>query len=375
MTEDMERHSPRRAPNASAVGHLSVPPTNRIDIVQALRGIAALAVVVLHVLMVTVFADREGPPYGLWLMASAVDVFFIVSGFVMVVSAANRRPTVREFLWARVLRIVPLYWLAMALYLPIIAGLGQGLPPWHEALRSYLFIPYVRSGSGLPYPMLGIGWTLNYEMMFYLVFGATLLLGRRLQVLAIAVFFAGLVASRAVLTDLDAASLRLTSPLLFEFVGGMVLGLWLPRLSRAPLALGLAMIAAAVAVAAAGFFVDVKVPRFVQFGGPAFLLVAGCLVVQRHLVVPRLLMVLGAASYSLYLFHIIAVDAVLLVVPRGSVRDPVLVPVLIVISLIAGFAAHRWFERPLLAHNARKHRAARQPIVSPAVPAAVQVGN
>jgi exopolysaccharide production protein ExoZ len=333
------------------------PGTDRIDVIQALRGIAAFIIVVLHALMLSYFADREGT-YGLWLMASGVDVFFVVSGFVMVVSTARRRPAARAFLWARVLRIVPLYWLAIALYLPVTAASAHGLPAWHEVLRSYLFIPYTDSRSGLPYPVLGIGWTLNYEMMFYLVFGATLFLGGRLQLLALTVFFAGLVALRAVLPELDATSQRLTSPIVFEFVGGMVLGMLLPRLSRAPLALGLAMIAAAALGVMPGFFVDVELPRLVQFGAPAVLLVAGCLVVQRHAAVPRVLVALGAASYSLYLFHMVAIDAALLVVPRGALPDPVLVPLLVALALAAGVAGHRWLEKPLLAYVARRRRMA-----------------
>ena len=159
----------------------------RITAIQALRGIAALAVAIGHARIAAYWLARRygegGPPpgqFGGW----GVDLFFVISGFVMVHASAEwfARPGARGvFVKRRLIRIVPLYWLATllvffgALLRPDLFNSTTANVP--ELLKSLFFIPY-RKESGHMFPMLFVGWTLNYEMYFYLFFGLSLAFGR-----------------------------------------------------------------------------------------------------------------------------------------------------------------------------------------------------
>ena len=151
--------------------------------IQALRGFAAALVVVLH---------ATGQPFGMeaskpwvWMRGHAgVDIFFVISGFVMAISATGQgRPTAGEFLRRRILRIVPLYWiftlvmLAKILAVKVHPGLGRDVvhlqTPIGYVLASLFFIPY-RNSQGDIAPVLAVGWTLSFEMLFYLLFALAL---------------------------------------------------------------------------------------------------------------------------------------------------------------------------------------------------------
>ncbi len=136
--------------------------------IQALRAIAALSVVLCHCFKYYGQAIN-GSPIGQWdRLGSGVDLFFVISGFVMVYGplfGAQGGPL--TFMRHRLARIVPLYWAATTIWLL----LGQ---PFHttELLGSYFFIPYPSFGFN---PLYGVGWTLNFEMLFYTVFSVCLL--------------------------------------------------------------------------------------------------------------------------------------------------------------------------------------------------------
>ena len=134
----------------------------------------------------TIFAD------GFWLFGQAgVDIFFVISGFIMWVTTHDRPTTPLRFMTNRIVRIVPLYWLitlavaAMAFAVPSLFR-GVVLTPEH-VIKSLLFIPHYYPGMPTRvWPLLLPGWTLNYEMVFYLVFAIALLLPRRLMIPLIA---------------------------------------------------------------------------------------------------------------------------------------------------------------------------------------------
>ena len=118
-----------------------------------------------------------------WL--AGVDIFFVISGFIMVYASSRwfgsaRAP--RVFLAHRIARIVPLYWATMMVYLAVLL-----LTPWllnseylapHFVIASFLFIPAARP-DGLVQPLYSLGWTLNYEMFFYALFAIAIAFPRR----------------------------------------------------------------------------------------------------------------------------------------------------------------------------------------------------
>jgi exopolysaccharide production protein ExoZ len=163
--------------------------TNRsIRFIQVFRGIAALLVVLWH-------ASRYVGPYGtgtgaMLFQAGAsmgVDLFFLISGFIMVYTTASNDGSfhyLMDFFVKRLTRIWPVWAIALIIYIAAKWDLSYltDIPKLKWFLHSLAFIPTGGvSGDIAPvfgFPILGVGWTLNYEMYFYLFFGACMLFGR-----------------------------------------------------------------------------------------------------------------------------------------------------------------------------------------------------
>lgn len=172
----------------------------RFDAVQVLRGLAAALVVFEHGLM-NWAAKAVVPgkmPHFPDMGDYGVKLFFCISGFIIVHTAATLPPgweSTRQFWRRRMQRIVPLYWIMTTVYLVKMVMSGEGVGVG-EVLMSFFFIPYVNP-HGLVQPILGQGWSLNYEMLFYLTFGAMFFLPRRWHALAVAGLMTALAAARA----------------------------------------------------------------------------------------------------------------------------------------------------------------------------------
>ena len=150
----------------------------RLDTVQGLRATAALLVVVNHSVLTLIEKAGHDTAYQsvAWMLGSiGVKIFFLISGFIMTVAhhqdfGMHGAPT--GFLRRRFMRIVPLYWLATAVYVIKINFQGASTPV-ADVLRSTAFIPYVNH-AGIMEPVYGLGWTLNYEMFFYTIYALSI---------------------------------------------------------------------------------------------------------------------------------------------------------------------------------------------------------
>jgi exopolysaccharide production protein ExoZ len=327
--------------------------------IQALRAIAAIAVVVSHIAGYE-FERQLGLPSplpGAQNGAAGVDLFFVISGFVMVYASERffrRAAGPQEFFLRRVARIAPLYWVMTSIivaYLLLQYGSMEAAKFSPGAvLASYLFIPYPQT-DGFMAPVHGVGWSLNYEMFFYLCFCLALPLGRRPGVLSVILLLAGLVTvNRAwrLPPPLD----YLTRPIVLEFAMGMLVALVLREGFRLP---GI-LCAALVASGAAGFFFlpwYMGIDHFVVWGVPSAVVVAGLTLGGPTLKpgpLSRAIAFMGDASYSLYLVHPLAIT-----LPRrlfGMYVNPAAAPILylailFIIALTAACAVHTLFERPL----------------------------
>lgn len=303
------------------------PPKDRLPGIQALRGLAALAVVVRHAL-------TETADFG-WvsLMGGAgVDIFFVISGFVMAYTSDGM--SARTFLARRLARIVPIYWLC-TLFLVAVAASGvayqsQNISPSH-VFASLLFFD--------PNPVLFVGWSLNYEIFFYLLFAATLALGlARWTVVVIPLLMLASVAS-----GLPGVS----RPIVLEFAFGVVLGWAYMRGLSGRLALPAAALAAALFVLTSviGAQSPTKVlsedVRWLWWGGPALLTVYASLYWK-----PRWTL-LGDASYSVYLVQVFVMTlmAKALLYPATPVWLAIVLAV--VFSLVLGVVVHLTVEKPM----------------------------
>ena len=307
--------------------------------IQILRGIAATMVVLYHL------PDLIGLPSPT-LLSGGVDLFFVISGFVITISSMGKRDDVRGFIWKRLLRIVPLYWLVT-----LVAVLIWSLPSTRpvrldELMMSLLFIPYLDTASGYLQPLLAVGWTLNLELFFYALFAATMFLRPAHQFVALTLIFALLAAAKSLPGPWGVFGFYMT-PLLLEFAAGMALALALPRLMSLPQLAGAALLLAG-AVTLLLFGRSPDLPRELAQGLPAVLIVAGAVAIEPWLRSRPLapLHALGDASYALYLTHLLVLAALRPVVvgwPWWAAAALMLAACIVVAQ-----AMYRLVEQPLL---------------------------
>jgi exopolysaccharide production protein ExoZ len=193
--------------------------------IQFLRGVAALGVLGFHA------ASRAGGSFGVG--AAGVDIFFVISGFIMWVVTSRRTPKPGQFLARRAERIVPLYWL-VTLATATAAILAPSAfpamrPTASHVVQSLFFIPH-RDPTGLIAPLIVPGWTLNYEIFFYLLFAGSLMAPARLRVWLVSGVLAALVALRPLGDITNSAWATYTDPILLEFAAGSWSGDYRPWL-------------------------------------------------------------------------------------------------------------------------------------------------
>ena len=318
-------------------------PLNTLYGIQYLRAAAAIAVVLFHA------AEKLG--YSFAIGAVGVDVFFVVSGFIMWVVAERRSPTPLSFLRGRIRRIVPVYWMATAV---MIAGGVVGLFPnlrlsIGHVLASFLFIPARSPSNGEIWPVLVQGWTLNYEMFFYVVFAAALFLPRRWRFLAIGMLFAALVVVGQMFASDNLFLVTYTRPIILEFVAGMAIGmLWLQCLVPGRLT-GALLVAAGLG----GFAVIhlLGLPFGTWTCGPlATALVLGTVSLEASGGVARAALpaFLGDASYSIYLWHTFAISVVAKLGMAAGIAMPALMVSAVATGILAGAIGYRVLERPTI---------------------------
>jgi exopolysaccharide production protein ExoZ len=293
-----------------------------LDSLQIGRAFAALAVALQHAIY---DADRYYPRYTgenpaftadpegwVALLAAGVDIFFIISGVVMVLSTQRSKISIGTFLYRRAARIFPLWWLLTLAYIAVLIvapGLFQisYFDPVH-ATCSMLLIPCIGPDEQA-IPLIYAGWTLTYELVFYGLFAASLLAPGRIGKIVVCILLVLLWHSLHY-TSLATmpAIFHSTGNIMLEFIFGVLLAhFWLSfdfaRKAGFPLiATGVVLLIVSKGTLMLGL------PRFLQWGVPALCMVAGLMCLnqpraKQHLSF-RFLVHLGAASYSLYLFHL-----------------------------------------------------------------------
>lgn len=294
----------------------------RMSWLELLRGVAALGVALWHT------SDLVGPygegPLGRLLQPAAtlgVCLFFMISGFVMVYTTTGdaKRSKPVSFLWRRFTKVWPLY--AILTMLTVVTVRSSGLTSEH-LLASLTFLPYgdATKGPAYSWPVLNVGWTLVYEMYFYVVFAISLAFGRFRWAALAGWFIFALIVVPAALGGLTASPSShllpaprivnlLTNPISGLFLAGCVIALlyrrgWLVAPPGvAPLAL---VAAAAVAAAQAAYTWPMTYEASWTIVLPVVLAIAACTQSVRTFSIPAWAAGLGTVSYSLYLTHPIA---------------------------------------------------------------------
>lgn len=292
--------------------------------IQVLRALAAIGVVIHHAY------SAVNPHSVAQLGAAGVDLFFVISGFIMATIGPRRSPG--SFLFDRAWRIFPLWWIAL------IPWLIVRQPDMQELLSSLALWPIY--GGAFHSPVLAVGWTLCFEILFYAAFAMALATRIWVPLLGFALCLAASNSGSALFHYLG-------SPLILEFLAGVVIAR-LPRLQALGLPLlviGLAAFASSPLDYANEAFGEMAWLRVFHWGLPAAITVYAALSLERHFT-HRLFeapVFLGNASYSIYLFH-------QLIAANGNwILGTAL-------SILIGSVSYLLVERPIMAFRARLRR-------------------
>ncbi len=317
----------------------SVSPPGVLTNVQALRALAALAVICVHILEQS--AKYDHPVQHLAFLRnwgdSGVDLFFVISGFIMVYTQRQRPLRPGVFLAHRLWRVVPLYWALTLAY----AGLWAAAPALFgqaeiDGARLWASLSFATLYTG-DHPILYLGWTLEYEMLFYAVFGLCLA--------------AGGVGPAVALSAVVLAGLWLTTPVaavVVEFLFGAALGLvwqraWVRENALVFLAAGLLWLGFTVSDPAHAFE-----NRWFYWGVPSALILAGAVGLPQ--IGRGVLSYLGDASYSLYLIQVFTIAGFYkgLAVLPGDLPGDLDAALCFGLTLAAGLVCYHGLERPLM---------------------------
>jgi exopolysaccharide production protein ExoZ len=315
---------------------------------QYLRAFAAISVLWFHAAVVTELPVGFG--------TGGVDLFFVLSGFLMwVISDDRTRPA--DFLIGRLQRIVPIYWIATILLFGMaLAGLThRAQPDWAHFLTSLFFIPYIGPGREEIWPLLLVGWTLNYEMFFYVVFAAVLLMARRVQAWVATAVFIALVLLGMFWEPTTVAMQFYTRPIILEFVAGIWLGVAWRRGLLPSVTVSATLCLVGLATFLAAGFSSAGLPRLIAFGVPSVLMILGVLGLEKAGRVPvwRVPEELGDASYSIYIWHNLIIAVLLRIVP--DLPGPVAFGLFMAAGILGGVVAYRLLEKPIVdAFKARR---------------------
>lgn len=326
-----------------------------------LRGVAALMVVIFHLFPPMLRLGYSGyVPHNL---VSGVDIFFVISGFVMWWSTAGKDVQSLSFIKARLYRIAPLYWLFTAVVLLILL-ISPSLMPQMKleakyAIKSFLFIPAKEPISDNWFPLLIPGWTLNYEMAFYVLFALALLsASHKVRMAALIVPIVTLVAVGVIARPTGLLGFYCES-ISLEFLFGVCLAVFarsFPQ-SRRRVWLVLPVIGFALLLMPENVL-TADTPRAVVYGIPALFIATGALFGLNN---PwRPLVSLGDWSYSLYLSHLLLISALGQIYRRLG-ASYISFPLMALVGSIAfSGLCFRYIETPMIKALNKKRRLAPQ---------------
>ncbi len=348
--------------------------------IQVLRGVAALFVVLFHLVDAERIYGRGSmllngiPRFGF----AGVDVFFVISGFVMSAIAVGQFGSfgnAGRFLVRRAARILPLYWVFTTLIVLILIVFPAAVDASFHAksiAASYLLWP---QGG---FPLLQVGWTLIYEAFFYVMMaGAIAALGERLVPVYLLVW-AAVVGVLQFVVIAQPWQAVVASPMAWEFIAGALIGLCWRRvpakLGRGSFWLGVVgFVTAAAAFNRLGLYEQDPLRRTLVFGSCSALIVLG-LVLREHngAAAPhRWLRRVGDASYSIYLSHLFIVTAAARAWGRSGLNHSALEHALFIAgtllaSAVAGLLCSHLIERPLFLVSGKLLNYRRPSTVAPA---------
>lgn len=330
---------------------------------QYLRGVAALLVVYFHSLTQLKNAGHENiylPIIG----ESGVDLFFVLSGFVMWLTTANRKIGPVEFIVKRIKRIVPIYWILtlVAAVLALIFGdlMKSTVFDASHLVKSLLFIPAYNPApavSGI-YPIIIPGWTLNFEFFFYLIFSFSLIFHVekiRLRLISFIILFCFFL-SFYVKSDIAIISFYLNN-VIIEFLFGVLLAVIFVKKKGVKKIEHKFLIVFILISFFALLYADYIFHslRSVFLGVPSALIIYWLIYYEKSYSIffNKILKDIGDSSYSIYLTHIFALAFLRVILQFNGVKLDEIDPIIFVflslfLSSICGLLFYRIIEKPII---------------------------
>jgi exopolysaccharide production protein ExoZ len=295
----------------------------KIQSLQAGRGIAASAVILHHSVIAAHNFGQSAPGYSTLSRGYiGVDFFFVLSGFIIFHSTVGRGKSLKDYAGARFRRIYLPYWpIGLAVALAYIA-----MPHLSESNRYWSWLPTLTLLPVDSAPALSVAWTLKHEMLFYILFG--LFYFSRLLPLGLFAWGVGI----GFLPHVPFQAINV------EFFMGMLAAILYRQKQASP-----ALLVYAVLAFVLWIYVGATDETSVLAGLGFMFIIAPIAQMERKewFVVPKWLVFLGAASYSLYLVHTPLISAVARFSPAIMISG-------IAVSFAGGIAYHLWVERPLM---------------------------
>lgn len=351
---------PKPETAANPYNAIAKPPAEKFVTVQFFRFLAAFIVIIYHATYYT--ADRLDKGLNQYQTGhNGVVLFFVISGFVMIISSEKligKNDGWRIFMMRRLLRIVPIYWLVTS-YKAIVMLFSTKLVKHAHLdtltlIKSYLFIP-ARNIDGSFRPLLGVGWTLNFEMFFYVCFAIALALKIR-PIAFLSIIFTPLVVLGFYRTESWSDLSFYTDPIIINFLLGLVaakLVVMNVKLPQYP-----AIIILLISMVILVFPKSIILPALLGsetvylmlVSVVCFLIIYSTASAEKYLsvFVPSWVVFLGGASYSLYLIHPLIAPIAPAVLKAIKMPLPWLsITGAIIASLICGTLFYYFFENSI----------------------------
>jgi len=307
---------------------------------QLLRAFAALNVVLLHAIGTSASYSYEAnfiSVFGEW-GANGVDIFFVISGFVMLFTQLDNKRSVKDFLLLRAIRIIPIYWLltllVIAIYIVAPFVFREMVISTKWALASLGFLSNVLVEK---HPIVYVGWTLEWEMLFYLVFGLSL--GFRSWTTSLFITCVVLLGVAFIADNF----------ILVEFIGGLCIALLYKRYGYQRY--GMFSLVLGTILLSLSLFDSVKLlidSRVILWGLPSILIVYG--VICSPQIESKIGKLLGDASYSIYLIQMLSIPVYykFLSVLNIKMNNDLLVIACLIATAIGGVALYLLVEKPMI---------------------------
>ena len=346
---------------------------NQIYSIQLLRAIAVSLVVYAHSIDLAQYLQlnnfQASYKYLQNFGAIGVDIFFIISGFIMVyvTTQIDSFPKIKIFFTKRLIRL-------FALYIPItVLLIFYKHPDSTIILKSLLLLPIFDSGNHFIMPSINVAWSLSYELFFYILFTISLIISKKYHNLITIIILLVLVLLGLLIHSDEVHFVFITNPILVEFVLGILIGIIYTSKIKIHLAIILLMLLTAIIkiimlinngyanISEANFVLDGSgsLLRVYLWGIPSFLLVTSILFLSQYqytlsafvfAFVKKTCMLIGDASYSIYLIHTLFFSAIIYFHQFFSKiqNGDLLIFIFLFSAIIAGCLVYIFIENPLL---------------------------